>query len=972
MKKSIVFLLLLAINYSFSQKKEFYVKMDSVFVQKLKPIEKKINKKYSTYSVIDSILLDSNNKNISVFFHKSLCYTFFREERVFDIQSEILKSFYPNYQDFNLEVFTNNQNIKNLIPNGYRQKIPIDTQRIYNASNENRIPIVRNISKNFIPKNGLYNKNLALAFSHGWYYEPDLNRWEWQRARLFQTVEDLYTMSYTVPFLAPMLENAGATVFMPRERSTQTKEIILDNDKKNTVLLKLGKINKWKKSASFLGFGELPIYKEKQNPFRQGTYEIIETAKTETANIQWIGKIEETDFYPVYISYSSLENSATDAHYTVFHLGGKTEFQVNQRIGGSTWIYLGCFKFGKGVLPYVELSNQSQCENAVITADAVRLGGGMGNIERNGQISGKPRFTEAARYYLQYAGAPDSLVYDNGKSEIWDDILARGNWVNYLMGKSLDSTKKFTGLNVPMDLSLAFHTDAGVTSTDSVIGILSIFDSFFNFTKFPNGTSRLASRDLADLLQTQIVEDVKSLYSNKWVRRSLWDKEYGEARVAAVPTVLLELLSHQNFADMRYGQNPKFRFDVSRAIYKAFLKFLAFQNNFFYVVQPLPVKSFQAEFSGENAVLLKWQPTLDSLESTATPTHYRVYTRIENGDFDNGILVSEPNFLHKNINKGLIYSYKITAVNEGGESFPSEVLSVCKMPEAKNTVLIVNGFDRVSAPSIVNEPNFKGFTNFNDAGVAMYYDLHFTGEQYDYNPQSAWLDDDAPGHGASHADNEGKIVLGNTFDFNILHGEAIRKNNYSFVSCSDEVFEKQDFDFSKYSIVDLLFGEEKSTKHFGEKSKIEYKIFTTEMKNAIKKVIENNGKLFISGAYIGSDLTDQADIDFAKEYLKYIFRTHHADKVGKVHSTDNEFFKGKIEYNSDFSPLIYTVEAPDAIEPADKQAKTILRYTSNSTSAGVAYKDKYAVVALSFPFETIINLNQRSELLKSILLFFEN
>jgi hypothetical protein len=143
------------------------------------------------------------------------------------------------------------------------------------------------------------------------------------------------------------------------------------------------------------------------------------------------------------------------------------------------------------------------------------------------------------------------------------------------------------------------------------------------------------------------------------------------------------------------------------------------------------------------------------------------------------------------------------------------------------------------------------------------------------------------------------------------------------------------------------------------------------MKNAIKKVIENNGKLFISGAYIGSDLTEQADIDFAKEYLKYIFRTHHADKVGKVHSVDNEFFKGKIEYNSDFSPLIYTVEAPDAIEPADKQAKTILRYSSNSTSAGIAYKDKYAVVALSFPLETIVNQNQRSELLKAILSFLE-
>ena len=32
--------------------------------------------------------------------------------------------------------------------------------------------------------------------------------------------------------------------------------------------------------------------------------------------------------------------------------------------------------------------------------------------------------------------------------------------------------------------------------------------------------------------------------------------------------MLLELLSHQNFADMRYGSDPRFKFLVSRAIYK--------------------------------------------------------------------------------------------------------------------------------------------------------------------------------------------------------------------------------------------------------------------------------------------------------------------------------------------------------------------------------------------------------------------
>ena len=59
-------------------------------------------------------------------------------------------------------------------------------------------------------KRGLDGNIVAMWPSHGWYFEPKLNRWEWQRARLMQTVEDMYTHSYVLPFLIPMLENAGA------------------------------------------------------------------------------------------------------------------------------------------------------------------------------------------------------------------------------------------------------------------------------------------------------------------------------------------------------------------------------------------------------------------------------------------------------------------------------------------------------------------------------------------------------------------------------------------------------------------------------------------------------------------------------------------------------------------------------------------------------------------------------------------
>ena len=57
---------------------------------------------------------------------------------------------------------------------------------------------------------GLSGRHIALWQSHGRYYEAKTERWEWQRAATHRTVEDMYTQTYVLPFLIPMLENAGA------------------------------------------------------------------------------------------------------------------------------------------------------------------------------------------------------------------------------------------------------------------------------------------------------------------------------------------------------------------------------------------------------------------------------------------------------------------------------------------------------------------------------------------------------------------------------------------------------------------------------------------------------------------------------------------------------------------------------------------------------------------------------------------
>ena len=208
---------------------------------------------------------------------------------------------------------------------------------------------------------------------------------------------------------------------------------------------------------------------------------------------------------------------------------------------------------------------------------------------------------------------------------------------------------------------------------------------------------------------------------------------------------------------MKYGLDPSFRFTVSRAIYKGMLKFLAYTNNVDYVVQPLPVKNFSAEIvKGERAaVKLRWSGVKDPLEPTANPKWYVVYTKVNDGGFNNGLLVKDTT-VTINIDPYNIYSYKVVAINDGGASFPSQVLSVGYAPENKESALVVNGFTLVSGPATFNreDSTFAGFNNMLDNGTPYLYDISFIGAQYDFDRATPWMDDDAPGFGASHSNYE--------------------------------------------------------------------------------------------------------------------------------------------------------------------------------------------------------------------------
>jgi hypothetical protein len=290
---------------------------------------------------------------------------------------------------------------------------------------------------------------------------------------------------------------------------------------------------------------------------------------------------------------------------------------------------------------------------------------------------------------------------------------------------------------------------------------------------------------------------------------------------------------------------------------------------------------------------------------------------------------------------------------------------------------VVNGFDRISGPKWIDHDAMAGTAWWDDRGVADRQDIITIGDQYDFNRSNPWLDDDSPGWGATYSDMAGKVISGNTFDYPFIHGKTIMAAGYSFYSVSDEYFCSDKIDPFSWKNIDLIFGEEKSTPFFNDTSRIDFKIYTPEFMDKIEDFTRSGANIFMSGAYVGSDMIvpgDSAAIKFSRSYLHFLPRTGHAVRTGEIYATDysKPAFNGTFNFNTGLSESIYQVEAPDAVEPSGRGAICSFRYSENNSSAGIAFRGDYKTVILGFPFETITGEEQRNLLMKQILDYFKD
>ena len=909
-------------------------------------------------------VVDNKNHTVTITLGEEFAQQDITEKLVNKTYKKIKKSLPRQYNKHKLIIMANGMPIEDYIPG---RKSDNEYDSYWDGIDYKGKPWVSNISK---PNNislGLSNRHIALWASHGRYYDQKKGFWKWQRPNLFCTTEDLFTQTIVVPYLIPMLENAGATVFTPRERDWQTKEIIVDNDKgvsaEGSWYGEHTEKEPWTDTGE-RGFGfRNGILRDGENPFTMGTARMIRTTKKEDKAIAiWQPNFKEEGRYAVYVSYQTMPKSVDDAHYIVRHKGQETHFIVNQKMGGGTWVYLGTFDFDKGENPFncVALTNQSK-RKGVVTADAVRFGGGMGNIERGGDISHMPRCLEAARYYAQWAGAPYS-IYGNktGTDDYAEDINTRSLMTNWLAGGSPYVPTK-EGKKVPIELSLAVHSDAGYERDGkSLVGSLAICTTSFNDGRLNSGISRFASQDFIEALRSNVTRDLSKKYK-RWNWRYLWDRNYSETRLPEVPSAIIETLSHQNFPDMKLGQDPNFKFTMARSIYKTILRYVSQMHRRPCIVQPLQPHLFKATLTGDNKVRLSWKAQDDELEPTAVPTSYNIYVAAGSGGFDNGTNVKGTSYTME-LEPGVMYRFKVTAVNRGGESFPTSTLSAYYQPGATKTAMVINGFSRLSAPAVRDNIHEQGFDIKEDAGVSYGLTAGWSGKQQCFN-KSTMGSTEPNGLGYSGNEMAGNFVMGNTFDYVYTHADAIAATKrYNVVSCTSETVESGIVDLINYDVVDLALGLQK----YDANSTVFYKSIPSMLRNKLSAYVLGHGKLIASGAYIGSDLQHDDERVWLESTLKVAYGgAIHTDTISGIKGMGTEF-----DFYRQLNPTHYAATKCDVLMPVST-AFCPLQY-ANGMSAGVAYRgNDNATFTMAFPFECIIDRNKRLSIMNGILKFLE-
>ena len=771
----------------------------------------------------------------------------------------------------------------------------------------------------------LSGKTIYINASHGW-FDDDLTvgRWRVQRGNCYGIIEDFSSPEFINMYVLPMLRNAGAKVQTVRESDLQTNMVIVDNsdgtsNPSNGTYVETGT---WS-TSSLNGFVQKTGASWNGvtiNPFSQGSGQNrlagTTTGGTPTATATWTAVIPADGYYNVYASWTGYSARANDARYMVHHSGGVTEVRMNQKIDGYTWNLLGNFYFEAGAPEserQVVLTNISADGTASnVSADAVRWGGGMGDMARHSSgVSGRPRWEEEAVNYLQWDGFGYSgLAYTGTDDEEggWADRTQYAQWEHSIKDGSVEDAIYF-----------AFHTNAaGSTCGTTARGL----------STYRHSTATTASTNLQNIMHDTMYDHIESLWFPGWTVRGKNVTNFGENSQTnlgtGLPGFLIEGLFHDNQADTTGYADPRFRNDYARAIVQGVINYFEDRDGITLTNPPETPRNLRAISTGGGNVQITWDAPLNSSNDVhfgGAATSYIVYRSSNGFGFDNGTTVASGTTLTvSGVPADAPTCFRVAAVNAGGISFPTETLAAS---DGDIKALIVNGFDR-------NERSLVPTQTITNAGTDL--------RRLDPRRFQA-------------------------FNYSVEHANSLAPLGIQISGSSNEAVASGAVNLGDYDLVFWILGEESTT---------DETLSTAEQTAVANYLALGDRGFFISGAEIGWDLDSQGTTGDRTFFNGTLRADYVGDDAGTyaIASTATGPFAGISSFNFDVaSGARYDAEFPDRLTTSSGSTVALTYSGGTADTAAVAYDGASRVLVFGFPFETIASAAKRDEVMAAAVTF---
>ncbi len=530
-------------------------------------------------------------------------------------------------------------------------------------------------------KGGLSGKTVFVSAGHGWYWHAGLGQHRTQRPVYPSApypagegiIEDFNNAEVVNQYLLQYLWNAGADAWTVRERDMNLSMTIVDDVSPDFSLE-----GSWLITTAPGGYTGAPVYSGTY--IYSGTYFYTTTVTSgATATATWSFTPTADAEYAVFVWFPNASNRTPAARYSVEHAGGTTVLTITQQRDGINWRTIGTYPFRAGSAGQVRLTNQSTVPGQTVLADAIRVGGGIGDVAPPDiPPSFRPRWEEQALRYALWVGVPDV--------ETLSDVIVRPLFSEWEYESGEDA------------IYISWHTNGYNGYNTEFRGTETYIHSFEPTTN---------SSMLQNYIHAELLGDIHAGWEAAWPDRGQKSRDLGELRLLeTMPGILIENGYHDSLQDVEAQKEPSFNLLSARAVYQGIVRYWNAQDpNVPQVFLPEPPTHLRVRNTGPNQVTLAWRPgPIDSLGLLGhAATSYRVYTSADGFGWSDAIPTSNTALTLTGLVPGQLIYVRVAGVNAGGESFPTPVLAARAAWNNVAPVLIVYGFDRIDRRGLIQQ-----------------------------------------------------------------------------------------------------------------------------------------------------------------------------------------------------------------------------------------------------------------------------